>query len=189
DLVRDAVALFVVVPALLGRVEALVADQALSADGLQQPVPMPVAGTRRVDEAVVVETSALAFVEAAGRGRTERAAIARAHRRLAAGGLARERDAAEVDHGVLHRHFDVLAPAGALALVKRGQDADGAVQAGARVTDGRSGLERLGLRRPRQAQRSAHGLSDHVEAHVVLVRAVAEPFDLRVDEPGIDLPD
>src|SRR4029077_13255270 len=161
DLVRDAVALFVVVPALLGRVEALVADQALSADGLQQPVPMPVAGTRRVDEAVVVETSALALVEAARRGRAERAAIARAHRRLAAGGLARERDAAEVDHGILHRHFDVLAPAGALALVQGRQDANGAVQPGARVADRRSGLEGFGLLRACEAQGSAHGLSDH----------------------------
>jgi len=37
-------------------------------------------------------------------------------------------------------------------------------------------------------QDAAHGLSDHVEAHVVLVWALAKPFDLRVDETGIDLP-
>ena len=66
--------------------------------------------------------------------------------RLAAGGLAREGDAAEVDHRILHGHLDVLAPAGALALVQGGQDADGAVQPGARVADGRAGLEGLGLR-------------------------------------------
>jgi len=33
---------------------------------------------------------------------------------------------------------------------------------------------------------AAHGLSDHVEAHVVLVWALAKAFDLRVDETGID---
>ena len=37
--------------------------------------------------------------------------------------------------------------------------------------------------RARQAQGSAHGLRDHVEAHVVLVWAVAEALDLRVDDP------
>jgi hypothetical protein len=36
---------FVVVgPALLWRVAALVTDQVFAADGLEQPVPMPVAG-------------------------------------------------------------------------------------------------------------------------------------------------
>src|SRR5262247_3121206 len=48
---------------------------------------------------------------------------------------AREGDAAEVDHGVLHGHLDVLTPPGALALVQGGQDADGAVKAGAGVAD------------------------------------------------------
>src|SRR5207247_6478491 len=141
-----------------------------------------------VDEAVVIESSPLARVAAAGGGRAPRAAVARAHCRLAAGRLAREGDAAEVDHGVLHGHFDVLAPARALALMQGGQDADGAVQPGARVADGRSRLEGLGLRRARQAQGSAHGLSDHVEAHVVLVGALAKALDLRVDETRIDLP-
>src|SRR2546426_869987 len=115
-LVQNAVHLVVIGPAPLRRVEAFVTDQVVSADGLQQAVPVPVAGAAGVDEAVVIETSPLALVEAAGGGRAQRAAVARAHRRLAAGSLAREGDAAEVDHGILHGHFDVLAPASALAL-------------------------------------------------------------------------
>ena len=83
----------------------------------------------------------------------------------------------------------MLAPAGALALVQGGQDADGAVQPGARVADGRSGLEGLGLECAREAQGSTRGLSDHVEAHVVLVWTLAKTLDLRVDQAGIDLPD
>jgi len=47
----------------------------------------------------------------------------------------------------------------------------------------------FGLRCAREAQGSADGLRDHVEAHVVLVGAFAEALDLRVDDPGIDLPD
>src|SRR6185503_21102026 len=101
ELVQDAVDLVVVLPALLRRVEALVADEVGTPDGLQEPVPVPVAGAGRVDEAVVVEPAALALVEAARGRRAERAAVAGAHRRLAAGGLAREGDAAEIDHGVL----------------------------------------------------------------------------------------
>src|SRR5262249_14956461 len=160
-----------------------------AADGLQQAIPVPIAGARGVDEAVVVEPAALALVEAAGRRRAERAAVARPYGGLAAGGLARERNAAEVDHGVLHGHLDVLAAARALALVQGGQDADGAVKAGARVADGRAGLERLGLRGAGQAERAADRLGDHVEAHVVLVRPLAEALDLRVDDPRVDLLD
>src|SRR5205809_797803 len=60
ELAQDAVHLVVVGPPLLRRVEALVADQVLAADGLQQLVPVPVAGAGGVDEAVVVEAAALA---------------------------------------------------------------------------------------------------------------------------------
>ena len=41
----------------------------------------------------------------------------------------------------------------------------------------------------REAQRAAHGLGDHVEAHVILVGTFPEALDLRVDDPGIDLLD
>src|SRR5262249_3509646 len=154
-----------------------------------EAIPVPIAGAGGVDEAVVVEASTLALVEPArGRG-AERAPVARAHRRLAADGLSREGDAAEVDHGVLHRHLDVLAPARALTLMQGGQDADRTMQSGARIADGRSWLERLGLPRACEAQRASHGLRDHVEAHVVLVRPLAEPLDLRIDQTRIDLAD
>src|SRR5437867_2071748 len=81
-------------------------------------------------------SSALALVETARRRRAQRAAVARAHRGLAAGGLAREGDAAEVDHRVLHGDLDVLALAGAFPLMQGGQNTDGGVQPGARVADG-----------------------------------------------------
>src|SRR5262249_44739425 len=127
ELTEDAIDLVVVGPAPLRRVEALVADELLPADRLQPPVPVPVARPGGVDEAVVVEASALALVEAARGRRAERAAIAGAHRGLAAGGLARERDAAEVDHGILHGDLDLLAATGPLTLMQGGQDTDGAV--------------------------------------------------------------
>src|SRR5262249_57532990 len=133
-----------------------------------EAIPVPIAGAGGVDEAVVVEASTLALVEPArGRG-AERAPVARAHRRLAAGGLSREGDAAEVDHGVLHRHLDVLAAARALALMQGGQDADRTVQSSACIADGRSGLERLGFPRAREAQRAAHRLPHHVQSPLIL---------------------
>jgi hypothetical protein len=47
---QDAIHVVVVGPALLRRVEALVTDQVVAADGLQQPVPVPVAGAAGIDE-------------------------------------------------------------------------------------------------------------------------------------------
>ena len=54
-LVQDAVHFVVMGPALLRRVEALVTDQVVAADGLQQPVPVPVASAAGVDETEVVD--------------------------------------------------------------------------------------------------------------------------------------
>src|SRR5712691_3342144 len=186
---QDVVHFVVMGPALLWRVEALIADQIFTADGLQQPVPVPVAGAAGVDETVVVEAATLALVEAAGRRRAQRTTVARAHGRLAAGGLARKGDAAEVDDRILHGHLDLLTVAGTLALVQGGQDANGAVQPRARVADRWSRLEWLRLRRTREAQSPSHGLGDHVKAHVVLVWPLTEALDLCVDDAGIDLPD
>src|SRR5207244_13206895 len=134
-----------------------------------------------VDETEVVDAPALALVEAARRRRAQRTAVARAHGRLTAGRLAREGDAAEVDDRILHGHLDLLAIAGALALVQGGQDANGAVQPRARVADRWSGFERLRLLRASEAQSPAHGLSNHVKAHVVLVWTLPEALDLCVD--------
>src|SRR5207249_815879 len=113
---QDAVHFVMMGPALLWRVEALIADQVVTANGLQQPVPVPIAGAAGVDETEVVDAPALALVEAARRRRAQRTAVARAHGRLTAGRLAREGDAAEVDDRILHGHLDLLAIAGALAL-------------------------------------------------------------------------
>src|SRR5215831_11778931 len=185
---EDTVYFVVMGPALLWRVEALVTDQVVAADGLQQPVPVSIAGAAGVDETKVVDPPALALVEATGRRCAQCTAVTRAHGRLAAGGLAREVDAAEVDDRILHGHLDLLTIAGALALVQGGQDANGAVQPRARVADRRPGLERLRLRRAREAQSPTHRLGNHVKAHVVLVWPLPKAFDLRVDNARIDLP-
>src|SRR5215831_21197762 len=87
---QDTVHFVVMGPALLWRVEALIADQVVAADGLQQPVPVPVAGAAGVDETEVIDPPALALVEATGRRCAQRTAVTRAHGRLAAGRLARE---------------------------------------------------------------------------------------------------
>src|SRR5512145_365831 len=108
-LVQDTVHFVVISPALLWRVEALIADQVFTANGLQQPVPVSVASAAGIDETVVVEAPTLALVEAAGRRRAQRTTVARAHSRLAAGRLAREGNAAEVDDRILHGHLDLLA--------------------------------------------------------------------------------
>src|SRR5262245_12850107 len=55
---QDAVHFVVMGPALLWSVEALIADQVVAADGLQQPVPVPIAGTAGVDETEVVDPPA-----------------------------------------------------------------------------------------------------------------------------------
>src|SRR5215831_16513968 len=100
----------------------------------------------------------------------------------------RVRDAAVVDHGLLHRHLDPLADAGALALVERGQDPDGAVQAGACVADRGPRLERRPVQTAGEAQGAAGRLADGIEAGEPAegpVRSVA--LDLRVDDPRVDL--
>src|SRR5215471_19043653 len=90
--VQDAVHFVMMGPALLGRADGLIANQVFTADGLQQPIPVPVAGTAGVNEAIVVNAPTLALVEAAGRRCTQRAAVTRTHSRLAAGRLTHEGD-------------------------------------------------------------------------------------------------
>ena len=98
-----------------------------------------------------------------------------------------QRDADEVEHGVLHGHLDVLASAGGVALVDGGQDGDGHVHAGAAVADRRPVVGRRAVRKPRHAHGAAHGLRDGLEALEVGVGAVgAEALDGGIDQPRID---
>ena len=51
-------------------------------------------------------------------------------------------DADQVHHRVLHRHLDVLALAGGMALLQRRQDADRHVHTGAGIPDRRENVGR-----------------------------------------------
>ena len=113
-----------------------------SADDVQQTLPMMIACARGVHVAVVVGPAALALVGLAGRIRAKHAAIASPPGWFVRRQLAGVGDSTEVDHGFLHRYFDPLATARELALVERRQNANGRMQAGTGVADGRSWLQR-----------------------------------------------
>src|SRR5262245_34987999 len=74
-LVQDAVHFVVMGPAFLWRVKALIADQVFTANGFQQPVPVPVTGTAGVNETVIIDAPTLTLVEAAGSRRAQRTAV------------------------------------------------------------------------------------------------------------------
>src|SRR5260370_32636854 len=59
--------------------------------------------------------------------------------------LVEQLDPSQVEHAVLHRDVDLLAAAGAIALVERAHDADGEMQAGAAVADLRARHQRRAL--------------------------------------------
>jgi hypothetical protein len=67
---------------------------------------------------------------------------------------------AQVHHAIHHRDLDILALAGAIALMQRRQQADGQMQAGAGVANLRAGDERRALRRAGCAHCAAHRLGD-----------------------------
>ena len=93
-----------------------------------------------------------------------------------------------VDHGVLHRHLDLLAAAGHRALEERGQHADGGVQSRAGVAERHAGLDRPAVVLARDRHHAARGLRDHVERQVRLVGAAfAEALDRRIDDARVEL--
>src|SRR5579875_546964 len=182
--------LMAVLEALLRAVEARIADQILASDDLEEPLPVLGIGPGSVDVAVVVRTAALARIDLGGRVRAHDALVAHARRGMAPQILGGIGDAAVIDDAFLHRHLDVLALAGELPLIERGQDADRAMQPGAGVADRQTGLDRPAVGLAGDRHRPAGRLRDHVEGEIVPVRPViAEALDLGIDDPGIDLSD
>src|ERR671922_20349 len=93
-----------------------------------------------------------------------------------------------LDHRVLHGNLDALAEAGAMALHQRGEDADDAVHAGARVADRRPRVRRRTVREAGDAHGPAHRLRDRLVALVLAVRPPrAEALDARVHQAWIEL--
>src|SRR6185295_2155663 len=90
--------------------------------------------------------------------------VARARGHLFAPHVLAHVDAHEVRDRVLHRHLDEVAASGAMALLERGEYADGAMHAGAAVADRSPGERgrRIGI--PARAHGPAHGLCDRLEA-------------------------
>jgi hypothetical protein len=94
----------------------------------------------------------------------------------------------QVDDRVLHRHLDVLAAAGRMALLQRCQNADRHVHAGAGIPDRRIDVGRRIFGEAGDAHRPAHGLGDRLEALESAVRPVgAEALDRGVDKSRVDL--
>src|SRR5205823_8910647 len=128
---------FQVLGAVLRACEAGVLLQVDAADNLEEAVPLVVAGPRGVYEHVVVGTSGPAREHVARRREAQLAPVTESFGSATGDGLAGVGDPAVVDHRLLHGHLHPLPEPGSLTLVEGGQDPDSAVQARARVADGR----------------------------------------------------
>ncbi len=84
---------------------------------------------------------------------------------------------------IQHRHIDLHAGIRALALVERGDDADGGEEAGGDIADGRADAGGRTARMAGDAHDAAHGLDDHVIGRAISVRAaMAEARGRGVDQ-------
>ena len=83
-------------------------------------------------------------------------------------------DAAKVQHAVLHRHSDLLPLARRIALVQRGDDAQGQMQAGAGIADLRAGHQRRAIIETGSGRRTAGALRDVLIHLAVFIRARAQ---------------
>src|SRR5262249_32020862 len=145
-------------------------DEVFTTDRAEERLPHVRADGLRIDVRVVVGSARLAPIDSRRRGVGDLVAAPRVE--LASGVGQTHGDAAEIDRRVLHGDLDVLAGAGRLALPEGGHHAEGGVDAGARVSDGWTRLERGRARKSRQRHGATGRLRDHVEALVLAVRAV-----------------
>ena len=135
---------------------------------------------------IVVRAAGRASEGGARHGLAELVAAPGLHHALAL--VVAQADAQYVDHRLLHGDLDLLALARLVALLERGEQADGEVHAGAGIADGGPGVGRRVVGEAGDAHRPAHGLRDGLEGLVAGVRPVAaEALDGAVDEAGIDL--
>src|SRR5262245_57497196 len=94
----------------------------------------------------------------------------------------------QIDHRVLHRHLDLLALPGSVSLHERGEDADQAVHAGARVADRGPEVGGRSVGGAGHAHGPAHRLGDGLIALVVAIGARrAEALDAGEHQPRIQL--
>ena len=93
----------------------------------------------------------------------------------------------ERDLGVEHRHVDMLAEAGDMARLERGEHAHRAEDAAAEVADRNAAAHRRVVGPAGDAHAAAHALHDLVERRPLRVGAgLAEAGDRAGDDPGID---
>src|SRR5439155_5801147 len=98
-------------------------------------------------------------------------------------------DAAEIEHAVLHRREHFLAPTRRVALVKRGNDAERQVQAGAGIADLCAGDHGRAVVESRGRSRSTGALRDVLVHLAILVGSRAESLDRSDDHARIELLD
>ena len=171
-------------PAGLRVLATRVAQQVFAADRGREVAPHARVDRLDVDEGVVVEAARRARVGAARHPAQELVAAAHARRVLAI--VIDEAASQEVGDGLLHRHLDQLALAGALALDVGGHDRGGRVDTSAGVANGGAAADGLAIGKAGHAHHAAGGLGDHVEALVLAVRAgEPEALDTRHDDPWI----
>ena len=168
--------------------EARVVEQVPASDRGAETLPVRLDVALHEDVAEVVRPASLAGEDA--RRRPGRGLVSEAGRGMVEQLLAREGDAAEVEHRILHRHPHPLPAPGARALDDRGQDRHREVQPGTRVADGGARPDGPSVGLPGDAHHPARRLRDHVEGTEIRVRAVVrESLDLGEDAARVDGPD
>src|SRR4051812_16688709 len=103
--------------------------------------------------------------------------------------LVAELDAREIENAVLHGAEHALAPAGAVALIERRDDAEREMQAGSGIADLRAGDERWAVEEPGGRGRATGALRDVLVHLAFFVRTGAEAFHRGHDHARVDLVD
>src|SRR5262249_17712959 len=165
----DPVELVAVLPARLRIFQPWVGQPGLGAVRSCKTAPHARAERLHVDERVAVRPPRRARIGAARHAADQPVAPPWAWLALAI--VVDEPAPQQVGDGLLHRHLDELALAGALALDVGGHDRGGSVDAGAGVADGGAASDGLAILETGHAHDAASRLGDHVEALVLAVRA------------------
>ncbi len=103
--------------------------------------------------------------------------------------LVAQLDAAQIQHAVLHRHIDLLAAPGGVALEQRGDNTQRQMQAGAEVTDLRPGHQRRAVVETGGGRRAARALRDIFVNLAVRVGPRPKTFDRGQDHPWVEFLD
>ena len=94
----------------------------------------------------------------------------------------------DIDHRVLHGHFDMLAFASRVALLQSRQDTNRHMHAGAGITNRRPDISRRIFWKAGDAHRATHGLCNRFETLKVTIGTIgAETLDRRIDQARINM--